>query len=361
MVGLFLAGFVLFAVRICLRAGVAGIDVASSPAANASKKLEEAKSNNRFQKQITSFSTGVVGKRVLPAPGAFNAATRVAMMRIIGFVDFLIALWGSAVVMLISFILVIALLFTVVAGAIFSGVIDIGDITSVSQTSAESGTKSETEDTTEESSVGGGSTAVPENMDPEEWAKADDTGQKFASTAITSSIMPFPGTSGDINNGHLVYQQGNTPVGYYDCGVFISAVYEANGVLQSGEKRTGGPYDFKTMKKSDLQDYRVTSATMSFVKSERPEAIIATMSESGWESKMVPGDIMVSGQHISIYVGKNKDGVQLVAHAGSTTSKTYYDVMLTEKGKMVGLKKLDDSMKRAGEVIIYRPSKFVEG
>lgn len=358
---LLLVGIVLICLRVFFASSRAMLNVAYP---EGSKKHNKKNLGQSVAKGATRAKKVASGSAAVAAYGVekYSPVIKRTVSGVTKFLDFLIMLWAVGMAALVAFMLVLALLLGSVVGGIWSGAIDIGDIGSISKGGGDDGggdSKKDDDDSKDSGGGGGGSTEVPKNMDEKEWKRADDIGQKFASTAIESSIMPFPGSSGDTNNGHLVYQQGNTPIGYYDCSTFVSAVYEANGVTHSG-KKVKKPYDFKTMKKSNLKEYLTAGGTKSFIKSNHKDAIITKMDASGWKDKIVPGDVMVSGSHIVVYVGKNKDGKQIIAHAGSSTSKVFYDVMLTKNGKQVGIAPLSNWMTSAGEVVIYRPSKVVK-
>lgn len=359
---LLLVGIALICIRIVLSSSRALLNVAY-PGGQEKQGIVAKQAGTKANKTISrtlKTAGGAVGNTVNYFADDIARYSKAILKNATRFVDFLIAIWAACLVALIAFVVTLALLLSAVVGGIWSGAIDIGDLNTTSNSSSDSGGGGGDgkKDDSDDGSSGGGTTEVPKNMDEKEWKRADDIGQKFASKALASSVMPFPGSSGDINNGHLVYQQGNTPVGYYDCSTFISAVYEANGYTHSG-KKVKKKYDFKTMKKSNLKEYMTAGGTKSFIKSKHSDAIITKMGDSGWKEKIVPGDIMASGSHIAMYAGKNKDGKQIIAHAGSSSSKVFYDVMLTENGKQVGIAPLSDWMTSAGEVIIYRPSKVV--
>lgn len=179
-------------------------------------------------------------------------------------------------------------------------------------------------------------TAVPEGIDPKSWNTASAWGKKIAAEAIKSSTMTLdvPGTQS--NNKHLVYQQGNTPVGVYDCSVFVAAIYESLGKLTTGGDKTGGNYDFKTNKKSDLQTYLTTTGLNAFFAGKQKENI-GTAFVGDWESKIQVGDMLLLSGHVGIYVGKNLAGTHMMAHAGSPSAQVYYDTAFKNPGTQVGL------------------------
>lgn len=196
-----------------------------------------------------------------------------------------------------------------------------------------------------------GNAAVPSGIKADEWNKASQTQRILANTAITAAVMPFPGSkSNDTNSGHLVYEQGDTPVGWYDCSTFISAVLESNGLTVGGKKRNGKPYNFKTDRKRNLQDYRPTSGMLSAWSGKA----VGRVGQSGWKNKVLPGDIIVNGHHVVMYVGTNSKGVQLIAHAGSHRSHVWYDTLLNQSGKQVGISRLDFQERNMAGGIIAR-------
>lgn len=357
MVSFLLLGFSLLSFRVTLMAYRANVDVLASSAGLESKA--QAKKRLKLSEKVKQKALGSTLKRVVPAPNLVYKGSRAGVTAVIRFVDFLIVAWALAVSALLAFVAAILILVVAVVGGVSSGAIDIWDIGATTRSSStETSSGAETKKTTSKK----GSGSVPDGMDSEEWAKADDIGQKFAATAIEAAIMDFPESgraSDNINNGKLVYRQGNTWSGVYDCSTFISAVYEANGYRHDGSKRSGSPYDFDTMKKSNLEQYKTSGMTYGYIQQNRSDSIVTKMNASGWEEKLVPGDIMVSGVHIATYVGKNDAGDRVVAHSGSPTADVFYDVALTKPGKQVGLKKLDNSMAYSRSVIIYRPGDFV--
>lgn len=201
----------------------------------------------------------------------------------------------------------------------------------------------------------GGSTAVPEGIDPNSWNTASNWGKRVASEAIRSSTMTLdvPGTQS--NNKHLVYQQGNTPVGVYDCSVFVAAIYESLGKTTTGGDKTGGNYDFKTNKKSDLQTYLTTTGLNAFFAGKQKENI-GTVFVGDWESKIQPGDMVLLSGHVGIYVGKNLAGTHMMAHAGSPSAQVYYDTAFKNPGTQVGLGYLGfKASDWSSQMLIIRP------
>lgn len=178
---------------------------------------------------------------------------------------------------------------------------------------------------------------TPKDMDPKEWAKASPLQQSIALNAMVYSTMDMP--KGGVKKGHnkLVYEQGNTGIGHYDCSTFMTSVLESLG-LNDKLKRIDRKYDFQTMKKSDLTDFMSSRQYTSYYKG-KPELIATNSNEAGWKDKLVPGDMLVMDGHVMFYVGKNKDGVQLVAHSARSTS--FLDVMLTQKAPQMGISKAE--------------------
>lgn len=284
------------------------------------------------------------------------------LKRLIRFVDFLIVLLILLDLLVIVFIIVLILLLIgvvsfVISGGVTSGASDAGGDTSSNQ-AASGGNDSPV------STVTGdliGTEAVPANMDAKKWNEASPNGKRIASTAIIVQNMKFPGDpKNDRNNGRLVYQQGVDLVGYYDCNVFASAVYESLGFTEAAGPRKGKPYDFKTMNRADLQGWKPTASAVPYLNGKvKP---IGTAKKGMDTSNLHPGDLLIGGGHAMIYVGKNSKGQDLVVHALHSRSTIYSDVLLTHEAHDVGITTLDwilPSMTSKGTVYIFRSDDLI--
>lgn len=365
----------LVILRIYLRANLAMLRVSLSKVSGAVGLNKKGKNSNAVKSfvarrglQAATGGTMTKTNQKLVLEGAGLAVK--GLKHLILLLDIVIVSIAIFLAIALVYSLFIGGSFVAIAGAISSGILPLdGSVPSGGDdgsSSSDDGNKDDDKSKDKDDSGGGNadindSTDLPKGMDKKEWDRADDMGKALANVAISSSTMKFPGSkSNDINNGHLVYQQGNTPVGYYDCSTFISGVHEAIGYKLNGSKRKGGKYDFKKDKKSDLQDYQPTSSHFSMAMSKKGSHV-TYVGDKGWEKKMVPGDVMVVSGHVAMYVGKNTNGDRVVAHAGSRSSKVFYDVGLSKNGKMVGLKKLDTWMADYyGKTLVYRPSKLVK-
>lgn len=197
---------------------------------------------------------------------------------------------------------------------------------------------SDSDTTSSSSSVG-----KPEGLSEESWATADDVGKKVVSFACSAVINP-------PNGKPIIYQQGNTPVGYADCSTFVCAVMEGslNKTFSGGDAPKG--YDFSKNRKSDLQEYMATSAMRSFVRKNR-SCIIGTTSTSLGQAH--PGDILLKSGHVGIYVGKNEKGVDVMVHSSMRGANINDDINLTKGSVDVGFSKI------YGDYQIIRTSKLI--
>ena len=181
----------------------------------------------------------------------------------------------------------------------------------------------------------------PLGVSEESWSKADSIGKSIVSFAVDSIINP-------PNGEYLLYKQGNTPVGYADCSVFVCAVFEGalNRTFGGGYAPDG--YDFAKNKKSDLKAY-VTTYGMEAIVHSIPLSKIGSTRE-GFD-KAMPGDVLLTDGHVGIYVGKNEDGVDVMVHAASSDGTCHGDIMLSDgKNLQVGFSKV------WGTYDIIRPS-----
>ena len=146
----------------------------------------------------------------------------------------------------------------------------------------------------------------PEGISDESWKSADDVGRAIAAFASDAILNP-------PNGNKLIYRQGDTPVGYADCSVFVCASIEG-GVKRTfaGVEAPNG-YDFSINKKSDLQGYNYTGGMRSVV-SANSACNIGSVGSS--IDKAQPGDIILSSSHVMIYVGKREsDGAPIYVHS----------------------------------------------
>ena len=203
-----------------------------------------------------------------------------------------------------------------------------------------------------------GDTSPPEGIDEEDWNKASDLQKQLAKTAFVGATMKFPkaGNPADANPaGGLRYEQGNTPIGVYDCSTFVSAVLEANGLRSDGGKREGDPYNFETMKKADLVNYEFTGAELTSW--ERGDGFTGTF--NGDVSGMTPGDIIVDSEHVAVYVGKTKSGQGVFAHASSPGNHyIFWDLEGKNATYDVGLNNATDMASFMGGSKIMHPDKY---
>lgn len=306
---------------------------------------------------------GILGKGALNFLLKHHKGVRKALVGIITIVDIKIIV-VTIVDLLITFYMLLMILGMVAGGSyiLSSGASDGGGDRLVPSVSATQGT----------ASTGGnppvvGSTAVPAGMDPADWKRASPFQQKLASTAISASLMDSPPGAPTTKRGKMPYKQGNTPVGVYDCSTFTNAVWEANGYNMKAEK-IGKNYNFMTNKKSDLTIYKPSAGMTNYYKGTA--GVIGTSKDPGIKDKIVPGDIFTNHGHVMFYVGKNKEGRPLVAHAARMS--LYYSTDLSG-GRIpksdapsgysfgVGISPLDEilpSMERKNTVYIVRPDKL---
>lgn len=165
----------------------------------------------------------------------------------------------------------------------------------------------------------------PDGISVESWKSADATGKKVASFAAQQIFDP-------PNGKPMTYQQGNTPVGVYDCSTFVCAVLEGSTHKTfSGEDCPG--YDFKTNCKADLQDYQYTGAMQSTVNG-KPGSNLGNFANN--PDKAQPGDILLNGGHVMIYIGRRDDGTDIICHASSSGGHCSSDIALSDRNLDVG-------------------------
>lgn len=191
------------------------------------------------------------------------------------------------------------------------------------------------------SNIGG----KPAGLSSESWNKADDVGKKIISFACNSIINP-------PNSTPLIYQQGDTPVGYADCSVFVCAVFEGALNKTFGGLDAPNGYDFSKNRKSDLQGY-LTTYGMEGVLQSKPQSRIGSTGTS-LESAQ-PGDVLLTDGHVGLYVGKNENGEHVMVHASSHSNPHCNGDINLSDGQ-----KLDVGFSRIGRsYIIIRPSKLL--
>lgn len=182
----------------------------------------------------------------------------------------------------------------------------------------------------------------PAGLSEESWSKADAVGKKIVSFASDTTINP-------PNGKYLFYKQGNTPVGYADCSVFVCGVLEGalNRTFAGGDAPNG--YNFAVNRKSDLKGYVPTSSMRQIV-SKKPQSNIGTTATS--LDSALPGDILLKVGHVGIYVGKNENGEHVMVHASSSVNpKCKGDINLSDgQNLQVGFSRV------SGKYDIIRPS-----
>lgn len=269
--------------------------------------------------------------------------------------DFLFAVLTIVLVMLAVIVAIVGLILLAVVSFAVSNVDapDSGAGTDDSKGSTGDTVKAPPKKDTDKKPAAG-STAVPEGIDPASWETADEWGKKIASAAMASSIMTIdtPGTAS--NGGHLVYQQGDTPIGVYDCTVFVLGVLQSLGKLTSGED-TAGKYDFNVNKKSDLEEYMNTDG-LNALYAGKAAYNIGDLEVGNWEEVIKPGDMLLLSGHVGFYVGKNLAGIHLMAHAGAPSAVTYYDAAMAIQGSQVGLQPIINMTSQMGATKIIRTS-----
>lgn len=311
-----LLALILTFIAISLRLGASGLELANKVVSRNSK-------NNK--------AVGVA---------KLGVATSILCMRVVAFVISrirdLISFIGSFIVILDVIILVIVIVASSSALVLFTDVDESGNLMLNS-------TAKRIENTvTDNSDVNTSESKKPEGVSEESWSKADAIGKSIVAFASDSIINP-------PNGKYLLYQQGDTPVGYADCSVFVCAVFE--GALNKTFTGLDAPngYDFAKNKKSDLVDY-VTTYGMEDEVYKKPESKIGTTKTS--LDSALPGDILLTDGHVGIYVGKNEKGDHVMVHASTSVNPTCSgDIALTDgKNLEVGFSRV------WGNYDIIRPS-----
>lgn len=150
----------------------------------------------------------------------------------------------------------------------------------------------------------------PEGVSEASWNSADEVGKRVASYAC--SVIDNP-----PNGQKLKYMQGDTPVGYADCTVFVC------GAIEGAIKKTfdGSPapngYDFSVNCKADLTGYRYVPS-MEEVMDKDTSCIVGQVRTS--IDKARPGDVLLRrNRHVSIYVGQLDDGRHILVNASDSS------------------------------------------
>lgn len=269
-------------------------------------------------------------------------ATSVHSMRVVAFIIARVRDLLSVIASFVIIIDVVVLLIVVIASSsslvLFSDIDESGNLilnSTAQQIIYPSDSKVDTTDT-----VG-----KPAGLSEDSWSKADAIGKKIVAFASDSIINP-------PNGKYLLYRQGDTPVGYADCSVFVCAVFE--GALNKTFSGVDAPdgYDFAVNRKSDLKGY-VTTYGMEDVLAKNPSAKIGTTSTS--LDSALPGDILLTDGHVGIYVGKNENGEHVMVHASTSTNPNCKgDINLSDGQKLqVGF----SAIRRTYTII--RPSKLL--
>lgn len=250
-----------------------------------------------------------------------GVATSILFMRVMAFIISrirdLISFIGSFIIILDVIILVVVIVASSSALVLFTDVDESGNLMLNS-------TAKRIENTvTDNSDINTSSSSKPAGISEDSWSKADAIGKSIVAFASNSITNPPNGT-------YLLYQQGNTPVGYADCSVFVCAVFE--GALKKTFTGLDAPngYDFAKNKKSDLVDY-VTTYGMEDVVYQKPEAKIGTTRTS--IDSALPGDILLTDGHVGIYVGKNENGDHVMVHAATSVNPTCSGDIALSDGK----------------------------
>lgn len=268
-----------------------------------------------------------------------GVATSIAFMRVVAFiisrVRDLVSIIGSFVVIFDIIVLAVIVVSASSSLVLFSDTDESGNLI-LNSTGQQISYSSDKEANT--SNIGG----KPAGLSEESWKKADDIGRKIVSFASDSIINP-------PNGKYLLYRQGDTPVGYADCSVFVCATFE--GALNKTFSGVDAPdgYDFSKSRKSNLKGY-VTTYGMEDVVRRNPKAKIGSTSSS--LDSALPGDVLLTDGHVGIYVGKNDSGEHVMVHASSSTNPNCNgDIALADGKKLqVGFSKI----RRSYDII--RPS-----
>lgn len=256
-------------------------------------------------------------------------ATSVALMRVIAFiisrVRDVISFVGSFVIVIDVIVLVVVLIVSSSYIAMFTDFDESGNLmlntTGLYLSQLSDGTSSGSDSGNNTTS----SVGKPAGLSEDSWSKADAIGKMIASFASDSIINPPNGT-------YLLYKQGNTPVGYADCSVFVCAVFE--GALKKTFSGLDAPngYDFSVNRKSDLAGY-VTTYGMEDVVRNNPSAKIGSTTSS--LDSALPGDILLTDGHVGIYLGKNENGEHVMVHASTSTNPNCNgDILLSDGQKL---------------------------
>lgn len=272
----------------------------------------------------------------------------------------------TLLLVIVNTIYSVMIIFTLVSFVAIAGLVSSGLLfdTNLNQSKGTAISSSASTDNDSEGSKFNGSTDAPIGVNSEDWDSGDELGKRIAKTAYDAATMKFPsaGNPSDASaDGGLRYQQGNTPIGVYDCSTFVSAVLESNGILSNGGKRSGGNYDFNTMKKSDLQNYEYTGQELiSWSKLASPVA--RQDGSNNWYKSLKPGDLIIDSNHVAVYVGKNESGKGVIAHAASPGASYIFNDMAQSKSTYdVGLNDENTFNQLFSNAVVYRPSQMYGG
>lgn len=295
---------ILTFIAISLKISASGVELASKVAFRSSK-------NNK--------TVGVA---------RLGIATSATLMRVIAFIISrirdVISLVGSFVILVD---VVIAIIIIVVASsniALFTTLDESGNLM-MNTTSLMMGQTSGSTSSGSLVNNGTGSISKPAGLSDESWSKADAIGKKIVAFASNAILNP-------PNGKYLLYRQGDTPVGYADCSVFVCSVFE--GALNKTFSGVDAPngYDFSKNRKSDLKGY-VTTYGMEDILRKKPNAKIGT-TRSSLDSAL-PGDVLLTDGHVGIYIGKNEKGDHVMVHASTSTNPNCKgDIMLADGQKL---------------------------
>lgn len=170
----------------------------------------------------------------------------------------------------------------------------------------------------------------------EEWNKASDYAKATINTALAF-----------VQEDKLFYSRAASPGGY-DCSAFISANIElATGYTYNGTKVPAGTYDAKAWFDSRLQKSKVNlwqggEWTQSMLKKVPigSSAQVGVYPQGDWESKALPGDVLVNNDHTEFYLGHRKsDGkTMFLGSSGPGATGLYKDVNTTVSRTDMGIR-----------------------
>lgn len=291
-----LLSLILTTIAISLRLTASSLELANMVASRFTK--------NKNVTEVAKIPNGIV---------KVGVATSILSIRVIAFIVSrirdLVTFIGSFVVLLDVIILIVVIVCSSASLVLFTSADVDGSLIlnnashRISASNKEKG-KVSTEDTSK-----------PEGITSESWNKADSVGKNIVTFACSSIFNPPNGTP-------LIYKQGNTPVGYADCSVFVCAVFEGSLKKTFGGIDAPSGYDFSKNRKSDLKGY-VTTYGMEDVLKSKPQALIGTTKSSMDYAN--PGDVLLTDGHVGIYVGKNDKGQDIMVHASTNIDASCSD------------------------------------